>query len=191
MADVAQRAAETPKSKAGSTEAGSPKSMKKPEKAETVLSNGVDNEEENEQTQTNREDEATETAEGVEETANGDGEEDDESEAIPVGAVDADGNGSYLPRYSQQVTMLSDMLVVDGEGKVVGHVSGSAPEGSMVDAEGDVMDTEGNIIGKADIEEEVKEVRGYLESNHLIIYLHCYHRAQNLLLKRVKRQLVV
>jgi hypothetical protein len=39
--------------------------------------------------------------------------------------------------------------VVDKEGNILGKVDGEVPEGSMVDSEGDVLDAEGNVIGSA------------------------------------------
>jgi hypothetical protein len=39
--------------------------------------------------------------------------------------------------------------VVDKEGNILGKVDGEAPEGSMVDSEGDVLDAEGNVMGSA------------------------------------------
>lgn len=39
--------------------------------------------------------------------------------------------------------------VLDDDGNIIGTVEGEIPEGSLVDTEGDVLDDEGNVIGTA------------------------------------------
>jgi hypothetical protein len=122
MADGAtSRPSSMPKGKTGVADTGSPMNLKQkePDTEETVMSNAVDDAES--QTETDREDVQTETAEGIA----------DEEEVVPLGSVDGEGN------------------VIGKEGNILGKVDGEVPEGSMVDSEGDVLDAEGNVIGSA------------------------------------------
>ena len=59
-------------------------------------------------------------------------------------------------------TVNAEGEVVDSSGNVVGKAEGDVPEGSLVDTEGDVLDTEGNVIGKADVGGAAKDAEGAL-----------------------------
>lgn len=62
---------------------------------------------------------------------------------------EADEEMVDVPEAVQLGSVDSDGNVVDLEGNILGKVDGEVPKGSMVDEEGDVLDAEGNIIGSA------------------------------------------
>jgi hypothetical protein len=103
------------------------------------------------------EDRPTETAEGVGQDVEK-GEEGEEGEEVDEGD---EGDEGYEGSEAIPVGSVdADGKVVDEEGNVLGKVERDVPEGSLVDTEGDVLDAEGNVIGKADLEDAAKDLEG-------------------------------
>lgn len=74
------------------------------------------------------------------------------------GATDGDGQDDGATESVLAGIVDAEGNVLDGKGNVVGKVTRDVPEGTMVDTEGDALDTEGNIIGSAQpIDDTVKE----------------------------------
>lgn len=95
--------------------------------------------------------------EKVEASSHQNEQEDGHSQATEEATVEGE-DGDEASESVPAGTVDAEGNVVDGEGNILGKVNGDVPEGSTVDTEGDVLDAECNVIGTAEpIDDAAKE----------------------------------